>query len=178
LSFTLILLIGFIGVVIIQSKKNQLSLMIGENHKLVLKLKNSSWFQIYWKAGFFLFILNAALFCLTISIFIILGFLIIPYIHLLVMVMAVIGSFFFWIIVNMAWQGTNGNRLKLSIIGSSFYAIVSFLFIYWLITLKPTYEGEDMFMSSIGLLFGIIVSMVAFISCLITTGLTFKRKVS
>lgn len=177
MSLTLFLLMGLIGVVLIQSKKNQLSAMIGENHKLVQKLKNNRWFQNYWKAGFFLFILNATLFCITIAIFIILGFLIIPIIHLLVMVLAVLGSFFLWIIVNKAWQGTNGNRLKMSILGSSFYVILSFLLLYWLLTLKPSYQGEDMFMSSIGLMFGLIVSVVAFISCLITTGFTFNRKV-
>ncbi|PEL14236.1 hypothetical protein [Bacillus sp. AFS017336] len=176
MSLTLFLLMGLIGVIIIQFKKDQLSVIIDENQKLVIKLKNSSWFQNYWKAGFFLFVMNAALFFITLLIHFILGFLIIPFMHLLVMVLAVVGSFLLWMIVNKAYQGTNGNRLKMSIIGSSFYAVLSFLFIYWLVTLKPSYEGEDLIMSSIGLLMGIIVSVVAFISCLITTGFTFKRK--
>ncbi|MFB7138503.1 hypothetical protein ACFCYN_02450 [Gottfriedia sp. NPDC056225] len=176
MALTLFLLIGLICVVIILFKKDQLSVMIDDNHKLIIKLKNSSWFQNYWKAGFFLFVMNAALFFITLLILFILGFHIIPFMHLLVMVLAIVGSFLLWMIVNKVYQGTNGNRFKMSIIGSSFYAILSFLFMYWLETLKPSYEGEDLIMSSIGLLIGIIVSVVAFITCLITTGFAFKRK--
>jgi hypothetical protein len=92
------------------------------------------------------------------------------------MVLAVFGSLFLWMIVNKAWQGTNANRIKMSILGSSFYILLSILFLYWLLNLEPSYPGEDLFMRSMGLMLGLMVSIVAFLSCLITTGFSFKSK--
>ena len=57
-------------------------------------------------------------------------------------------------------------------IGSSFYGVLSILFIYWLVTLEPSYPGEDTFMQAIGLMLGTIVTTVAFITCFIITGYT------
>jgi hypothetical protein len=63
-------------------------------------------------------------------------------------------------------------------VGSSFYVISSFLFIYWLVTLKPSYPGEDTFMRAIGLVLGVIVTTVAFISCFVITGYSNKKSVN
>ncbi|WP_088013785.1 hypothetical protein [Gottfriedia acidiceleris] len=123
---TLFLLLIFIAVAVILFRKNQLSVLIGENHKLVLKLKNTSWIQNHWMSGIFLFFVNGTLFFITIILLFLLGYLDIPYFHLLVMVVAVFGSFFFWMILNKAWQGTNANRIKMSILGSSFYFLGCF----------------------------------------------------
>ncbi|MFD3449702.1 hypothetical protein ACFDTO_34580 [Microbacteriaceae bacterium 4G12] len=149
--------------------------MVGENNKLVHKLKNNAWFQNHWLSGLFLFLMNTALFFLTGLILYVLTYFLIPFVHLLVMIVAVIGSVFLWIIINKAWQGTKRNRLKMGTFGSSFYMILSLLFIYWLVTLKPSYPGEDTFMRGIGLMLGVIVTTVAFISCLITTGYFTKK---
>ncbi|PEC48426.1 hypothetical protein CON00_16070 [Bacillus sp. AFS096315] len=173
---TLFLLCVFILVFIILFKRGAVSSKLSENNKLVFKLKNTSWFQNHLMSGFFLFIMNATLFFTTCLVIYLLTYLLIPFLHLLVMILAIFGSFFLWIIVNKAWQGTNANRIKMSILGSSFYILLSILFLYWLLNLEPSYPGEDLFMSSIGLMFGLIVSIVAFLSCLITTGVSFKSK--
>ncbi|MEH7514708.1 hypothetical protein V7146_18495 [Gottfriedia acidiceleris] len=176
MSLTLFLMFVFIVVFVILVKRDKVSFMLGENNKLVYKLKNTSWFQTHLISGIFLFIVNATLFFSTCLIIYLLTYLLIPFLHLLVMILAVFGSFLLWMIVNKAWQGTYANRIKMSILGSSFYILLSILFLYWLLTLEPSYPGEDLFMRSIGLMLGLIVSVVAFLSCLITTGFSFKSK--
>ncbi len=66
------------------------------------------------------------------------------------------------------------NRFKLGFIGSSFYLILTIVFIYGFMSLKPAYPGEDTFMSAIGLVFAIIVTAIAFIACLVYTGFSGK----
>ena len=94
------------------------------------------------------------------------------------MFFAVIGSLFLWIIINKGWQGTKRNRLKMGAVGSSFYIILSLLFFYMLVTLKPSYPGEDTFMRAIGLNLGIAVTTVAFISCFVLTGFSNKKDIN
>lgn len=178
MSLILFLLIGLLGVFLIIVINRPLIEMLGENNKLVTTLKNAMWFQNHWLSGIFLFIMNAVLFFLTGLMLYLLTYFSIPFIHLFVMIFAVIGSIFLWIIINKAWQGTNRNRLKIGTVGSSFYIILSLMFIYWLATLKPSYPGEDTFMRAIGLVLGIIVTTVAFISCFIITGYSNKNAVN
>ncbi|SFC96875.1 hypothetical protein [Bacillus sp. UNCCL81] len=172
---TLFLLFVFIVVSIILFSKDKISSKLGEYNKLVLKLKNTSWFQNHLMSGIFLFIMNATLFFTSCLLIYLLTYLLIPFLDLLVMVLAVFGSFFLWMIVNKAWQGSNANRIKMSILGSSFYILLSILFLFWLLNLEPSNPGEDLFMRSLGLMIGLVVSIVAFLSCLITTGFSFKR---
>lgn len=56
--------------------------------------------------------------------------------------------------------------------------ILSLMLIYLLVTLEPFYPGEDTFMRAIGLVMGIVVTTVAFISCLIFTGFSNKKEVN
>ena len=170
MSLTLFLFIGFIGVLLVTFFKRPLINLLGEDNFLINRLKNAEWFQNYWLAGLFLFIMNAILFFSTTVIIYLLSYFLIPYVHLLVMVLAVIGSIFLWIIINKTWQGTKRNRLKLAVIGSSFYLILSLMLIYMLVTLEPSFPGDDPFMRAIGIFFGIVVTTVAFISCFIFTG--------
>lgn len=167
---TLTLLIGVLGVLIVIFSKNSLIDAIRNNNKLVYKLKNAKWFQNHLLSGLFLFIMNAILFFLTVIILYVLMYLVIPFAHILVMFLAVISSIFLWIVMNQAWQGTKRNRLKMGIVGSGFYVLLTVIFLFWLVTLKPSYPGEDTFMGAIGLVFAIIVSLVAFTTCLVITG--------
>lgn len=169
-----ILLIGILGVLLAIFFKSPIMDMTGKDNKLVDKLKNAKWFQNHWLSGIFLFFMNAILFFSTVLVLFGLMFLLIPNIHLLVMLLAVIGSIFLWIFINKAWQGTKRNRLKMGIVGSSFYIFLTFMFVYWLVTLKPSYPGDDTFMAAIGLDIAIIVTIVAFITCLIITGFSKK----
>lgn len=178
MSLILFLLIGLLGLFLIIFIKRPIIEIIGENNKLVHKLKNAMWFQNHWLSGIFLFVMNAVLFFSTGLMLYVLTYYLIPFIHLLVMIFAVIGSIFLWIIINKAWQSTNRNRLKMATVGSSFYIISSLLFIYWLVTLKPSYPGEDTFMRAIGLVLGVIVTTVAFISCFVITGYSNNKSVN
>ncbi|KYC97016.1 hypothetical protein B4102_3530 [Heyndrickxia sporothermodurans] len=173
---SVLLFIGIFGVLLVLLFKNPIINTLGENSKMAHKLQTANWYQNHWLAGIFLFGMNAVLFFATLCVFYLLILLMIPFIHILVMVFAVFGSIFLWIIVNKAWQGTKRNRLKLGAIGSSFYLILTFLFVGWFVTLEPSYPGEDTFMKAIGLLFAIIVTSVECITCFVFTGLS-KRKV-
>lgn len=173
---TTILLIGMVGVILILFFIKPLTGKIGGNNKLVHKLKDTKWFQNHWLAGIFLFILNAILFFSTGLVLYVLTYFLIPFVHLFVMLFAVIVSIFLWTLICMAWQGTKRNRLKMGGIGSSFYIFLTFIFVYWLVTLKPSYPGDDTFMGAIGLFFTIIVTSVAFITCFVITGFLKKEK--
>ncbi|ETI68268.1 hypothetical protein [Neobacillus vireti] len=171
---SLILLIGVLGVLFTIFFKGPIIDRFGKNNRLVSMLENTKWFQNHWIAGLFLLSMNAVLFVLTGSLLYLLMYLFIPFVHLLVMVFAVIGSIFLWIVINKAWQGTERNRLKVGAVGSSFYIFLTIFFSYWFATLKPSYPGEDTFMGAIGLIFAIIVTTVAFISCFVITGFSKK----
>lgn len=173
MNLSLFLVIGLLAVFVILFFRGPLIDALGEN-TLVLKLKNANWFQNHWLSGVFLFAMNAVLFFLTGLILYGLTYLTIPFVHLLIMILAVIGSILLWVIASKAWQGTNKNRLKMGLIGSSFYCACTLLFVYWLVTLEPSYPGEDCFMRAIGLVLGIIVTTVAFLTCLVITGFTHK----
>ena len=150
--------------------------MMGDHNKFVHKLQNAVWFQNFRLAGLLLFLLNGALFLLTALILYLFTYLFIPFVHLFIMIFAVLASFYLWIIFNKAWQGSNRERLKVGAIGSSFYGILGLLFIYWLMTLKPLYPGDDSFMRAFGLYAGILVTTVAFFSSFIITGFTNRKE--
>lgn len=171
----LFILFGLFGVIILLSMKRPLIGMLGDDNKFVHKLKSAIWFQNYWLGGLFLFLLNAALFLSTAFILYLFTYIIIPFFHLFVMIFAVFASFYLWMIINKAWQGTNRNRLKMAAIGSSFYSILTLLFAYQLVTLEPLYPGDDPFMRALGLYIGIIVTVVAFLSSFIITGFTNRK---
>lgn len=166
MSLTLFLFIGLFGIFFVSLLKRPLINLLGEDNFLIYKLKNAVWFQNYLLSGMFLFIMNAILFFSTAHLIYILTYFLIPYVHLLVMILAVIASIFLWIILNKAWQGTRRNCFKMAAVGSSFYLILSLILTYMLVTLEPSYPGDDTFMRAIGIVMGILVTTVAFISCL------------
>jgi hypothetical protein len=172
---SLVLFIGIIGVVLVLLFKRPLIERLGENNRLVGKLKHARWFQNHWLAGIFLFVMNGFLFFITCLVLYGLMYFLIPFVHLFVMLFAVIVSILLWLVLNKSWQGTKSNRLKMSMVGSSFYLFLTFIFVYLYVTLEPSYPGEDTFMRAIGLMFSIIVAIVAFITCFVITGFTKKK---
>ncbi|MBM7693747.1 hypothetical protein JOC77_003191 [Peribacillus deserti] len=119
--------------------------------------------------------MNAVLFFSTGLVLYICMFFMIPYLHILVMFLAVILSVFLWMIVTKTWEGTTRNRLKMGAVGSSFFILLALFFLYWLMNLKPSYPGEDTFMEAIGLFFAIIVTAAAWITCFVITGISKKK---
>lgn len=169
-----ILLIGLIGALFIIFFKTPIIGIIGDNNKPVKKLKNAKWFQKPLSAGMFLFTLNAVLFSFACLLLYILTYFQIPYLHLIVMLFAVVTSVFCWIVVNQAWQGSKKSRLKFGLIGSSFYLLLTIIFIFRFATSEPAYRNEDTFMSAIGLIFIIIITAIAFTTSLVFTGFSKK----
>ncbi|MEK5080768.1 hypothetical protein MKX73_17740 [Solibacillus sp. FSL W7-1436] len=178
MSLTLFLFMGLVGVFFLTFLKAPLMNLLGEDNFLISKLNNAEWFQNYWLAGIFLFIANAILFFSTALLLYVLSYFLIPYVHLLVMILAVIGSIFLWMTINKTWHGTRKNRLKMAAVGSSFYLILSIILIYMFVTLEPSFPGDDPFMRAIGLLMGIVVTTVAFLSCFIFTGFSNRKEVN
>jgi hypothetical protein len=175
MSFTLILFIGILGVLVVIFLKKLITGMIGDDYKVVHNLKSAKWFQNHWLGGIFLFAINVVLFFSTGLVLYLLLYFSIPFVHLIVMILAVIVSIFSWVLINHAWQGTKSNRLKMGFLGSSFYVFLTLVLAYQLVTLKSSYPNEDACMGGIiGLVFGIIVTTVAFITCFTITGFSKK----
>lgn len=141
-----------------------------ENHVILQQLSKAKWYRNPWLGGLFLFVLNAMLFGGTLLALYITTRFFIPYVHMIIMLVAVLLSVYMWSILGKAWQGGRGERFKMGIVGGSFYLLLALLCTYGLITLEPTYPGEDTFMSAIGFIFGIVVTTVAFVVCLMFTG--------
>jgi hypothetical protein len=170
-----IVLIGLIGVLLVILFKSQVIGLLGGNNTMVYKLSSAKWFQNHWISGIFLFVMNVVLFFFTGFVLYVLTYFSIPFVHILVMFLAVVSSIFLWTLMNRAWQGTKSDRLKMGAIGSSFYILLTVMLIYWIARLEPSYPGEDTFMGAIVLLFAIIVTTVAFITCFVITGFSKKE---
>lgn len=172
---TLLFLLGLIGVGLILIFKSSVVSFLGENNKFGMILQNSGWFHNFWISGLFLFFMNGILFFLTCFVLYILMSFLIPYVHMIVMVVAVITSLVLWSIVNKAWRGKKKDQLKMASIGSSFYLILTIIFLYKYVTIEPYFPGEDTFMRALGLFLAILVSFVAFTTCFIITGFSKGR---
>ena len=177
-EMTLTLLLGLVLVVILGMYQKKLVGYIGTGNLFVKKLSNYEWFQNPWLSGLFLFILNAILFGSTLLILYGLSFLMIPYIHLFIMAGAVIVSLIVWIILLNAWKGDKKGRVLRGFLGSSFYLILTLIFAYMIVTLEPQFPGDDTFMAFIGLVMAITVTLVAFITCFLFTGLFEKKEMN
>ncbi|MEH7384167.1 hypothetical protein V7147_01960 [Bacillus sp. JJ1521] len=173
---TLFLLLGILLLMIVGINRNKLGNFIGPNNRIVKKLSGYDWFQNPWLNGLFLFVLNGLLFGTTLLIIYGTGLLMIPYIHLFFMVAAVIVSLVSWMIVLHAWKGNKKGGILRGFIGSSFYLILTLVFVYMIVTLEPQFPGDDTFMAFIGLVMGITVTLVAFITCFLFTGLFEKKE--
>lgn len=177
MSLSLFLLLGMIGVAGVILFRRPFLFKMGRNNKLVHLLQQSTWYQNHWLGGGFIFVVNAALFGGVILALFLVTKLTIPFLHLIIMTGGVIGSIVLWTVMNSGWQGSKKNRLKMGLLGSSFYLVVAFVCLYKMITLKPSFPGDDPFMAFIGLLFALFVTTVAFVTCFIFTGLPNVNKV-
>jgi len=148
---------------------------IGEHNKLVQTLKQKKFFQSYLLGGVILFFINGLLFVVfSLLIFLVGAFIRIPFLHIFFMIVAGLVAFYTWGVIYHVWEGTAKERLKMGLIGSSFFGILAIQFIYSLLTFKPSSEVGDLVMATVGLWFGIIVTLLAFISCFIYTALENK----
>ncbi|MDY0407038.1 hypothetical protein P5G51_018350 [Virgibacillus sp. 179-BFC.A HS] len=161
MAFSSIVIIGVLGMVLVIFFRNKI---IGMNIGATGN-KGATSFRHAWKAGLCLFLANAALFFGTAIILFLLQFLMIPYLHVLIMFLAVVASIHMWVHFHHSWCGNRRGRVRFAFIGSSFYLLLAIILIIRMITIKPSYPGEDMVMATIGLFFGVIVTFIAFLTC-------------
>ena len=143
---------------------------ISENNIFVKWLQRSKWFQNRILAGGILFLMNGVLFMSTVGILYGLMIFFIPYVHFIVMIAAVVMSIWLWSIVHKAWKGSNKGRIVVASVGSSFYFVLTVLFVYMYVQIEPYYPGEDTFMRALGLSLASVVTAVACITCFVITG--------
>lgn len=173
MTLSIILLFGLTMVLLIVIFRHTLFM----NIEGIRRLSTQKWFHNHWLSGVFLFFVNASFFGTTALLLYLLTLIEIPFIHILIMIFAVVISILAWANISRSWQGTRKNRFKMGFLGSSFYLLLALIIIYQWINLKPSYPGDDTFMAGIGLLFGFVVSFVAFITCLCFTAFS-KRDIN
>lgn len=176
MSFTFLFILGFIGILLVQFLKRPILAMVNDKNKIIRTLSHWAWYQNPWLAGLFIFAVNAVFFSITVFILFLLMYFLIPYLHFFVMVSAVLISLYAWILFNKVWSGTKRDQLIMGAVGSSFYILLTIVFVYWFITLKPDYPGQDLFMAALGLMMAILVTTVAAITCFLFTGFSSKAK--
>lgn len=175
MGLTSILGIGMFIVLFVLIKKHTFIEMVGNNHWIVRKLANQQWFKNKWLSGLFLFFLNVVLFSAAAALIFLPGLLLIPYLHVVMMFAATFISIYLWIAVRNSGKKQRKDQFIMGLFGSSFYIILFCIFLYMFWTLEPATPEHDTFMEEIGLMFGMIVALVAWITCLLITG-TVKKE--
>ena len=168
-------LLGLIAVFFIIFSRSSIVGSISENNKFVKNLQKTKWFQKSYWSGSLLFLVNAVLFFGTVGILYGLSLFFIPYIHIVVMIVAVVISVWIWTIFSKAFKDRNMGRMVMASVGSSFYFCLTVLFVYMYVSIEPYYPGEDTFMRALGLSLASIVTAVACVTCFVITGFTNKR---
>ncbi|MBS4196757.1 hypothetical protein [Lederbergia citri] len=175
---TLFFLVGIFIIVIILLNKQAFLQLVSENTFLVKKLSESKWFHNKWLSGLFLFSLNAILFFFAVGTLYLTSLLLIPYIHLVFMILATISSIYLWMVIRSADKKQRKDQMIMGGIGSSFYLFLFLGFLYMAITLESSTPENDTFMAFIGLVLAMFVSFVAMTVCFIITGLINKKSLS
>lgn len=161
----IICMIGLLSMYVLNKRFSQM------NSRLANNLRHQSWFNKPLFVGGLLFITNAGLFFATWGVLFFLTKLMIPYVHLLVMLTAVLASFYSWTVFRESWHGTRGGQVLMGVIGSTFYGLFTCYFFYLFISVPETMPDNDPFMVAIGYIFGILVTGVAWGMCLQMTAL-------
>jgi MFS family permease len=175
MGFTSFLGIGILIAALVLIKKNSLLKWVGNHHWIVRQLSSRHWFKNKWKSGFFLFFLNAVLFFAAAACILLSSVLMIPYLHLLIMVAAVFISIYLWIAFRRSDEKNRRDQFMAGLVGSSFYLVLFFIFLFMFLAMEPATPEHDTFMAAIGLMFGMIVALVAWITCLLITGTAKKE---
>ncbi|MCA1060641.1 hypothetical protein LCL96_17025 [Rossellomorea aquimaris] len=160
---TLMLLLGMIGLFFFVKRSSENTYSI----KWITSLDKYEWFQNPWLIGVFLFVINLILFGTTALVLYGITYLMIPYIHLVIMVAATVTSILVWQSLVYAREWMKGERWKAGMTGSSFYLLLFLYILYEWNTYVPIYPGEDEFMSSLGFFIGELVTGMAFLICFV-----------
>ena len=168
-----ILLLGVVYVIIMLLIKNSILANINTKSNLSLKFQSTEWFQNPLYSGGFIFFMNAIYFSIALLLIFLSNMAGLHFLYFLIVFAVMFLSIWLWCLINVSWKGSISDRIKMASIGSSFYLFVGLFFLYKFMNLKfsPPSNG-------FGLLLGIIVSLIAFITCFLFTGLEKKVKKS
>ncbi|WP_221563412.1 hypothetical protein [Alkalihalobacillus sp. TS-13] len=171
---TFLLLTGLIIISLVIMNRSKLYQAVPYKFKIIESVSTKEWFKNPWLSGLFLFLINALYFGLTGLLLLLIINLMIPYLHLIIMLVAVIISILTWMAISQAWEGKKSDRLIMSLVGSSFYGALAFFCLWGFLHVEPAYPGDDTFMRAVGWMMGLIVAGTAFITCFSFT--TFSKQ--
>lgn len=175
---SLLLIGGFLFLIILLFRRSFLTKLVSPINSIVLKLSTSSWFHHSIWSGLFLFHMNALLFGITAALLYLLTYFFIPYLHLAIMLLAILASLFVWISIYHADTKNKKDRLIMSFIGSGFYLLLFAYAVFriFMPTIGVGASENDQFMEFIGMFFLSIIAFTAWIVCFVITGLYCKQK--
>ena len=156
---TLMVVLGLIGLFFFMRRSREKPY----SFKWIVSLSKHEWFRNPWLMGVLLFGLNLFLFGATGLLLYGLTLMMIPFIHLVVMAAATASSVLAWQSIVYSRDWGKGERLKVGMVGSSFYLFLFLFILYKWVTYVPLYTGEDEFMSTIGFFMGELVTGMAFL---------------
>ncbi|HEY4392221.1 MAG TPA: hypothetical protein VGN02_12820 [Paenibacillus sp.] len=160
--FTLLILASALGLIIGQRLYRQVRTKVEANPQL-------SRLAQPLVGSLTLFVGNMAIFALIWGLLLVLTYVSIPYIHMLLPVLGVTLSIFFWQFIRTSWQGLGKRRIGMALVGNSFYLILFLYAVIQFITIKPAFEGDDTFMRAFGMVLLGFIALVAYIISLILT---------
>ena len=171
-----LLLFGGLFLIVLLLKKNWLIHFVSPSNNMVHRLPSYFRFEHAVWSGLFLFLINTLLFGTTVAVLFLLTNFSIPYLHLLMIVAAVLASLYTWISIYHADRKNRRNRLVMGMIGSSFYLLLFGYAVYRiLVPVETSPIEQDSFMEFIAMLFLGIITFTAWIVCFGITGLYRKR---
>lgn len=175
---SIVLIGGFLFFVVLLLKKSIVLGLFSQTGRVAETLAASAWFEHVFWSGLFLFLANAGLFGMTWAALISLSYFFIPYLHLLVIVFAILASIFLWTSIYHADKKPDRQRLAMGWIGSSFYLILLGVSIFRIFAPEIDFNApeQDQFMEFIGMLFFGFVAFTAWFTCLVITGVYRKNK--
>lgn len=152
--------------------------VVSPTNPMIQKLKKWALFENPWRSGFLLFGCNLFLFTSISGLLYMQMLFLLPYIHIVIMLLGVLTSLYCWLVLFHCYYGPEKGRLIMGTIGSGFYLILLILCIYRLLTLTPNFPGDDTFMAAVGIVFGIIVTITACVCCFIFTGVPRRKSIN
>jgi len=149
--------------------KNSILANINPKSNLSLKFQSTDWFQNPIYSGGFIFFMNAIYFSIALLLIFLSNKAGLHFLYFLIVFAVMFLSIWFWCLINVSWKGRIGERIMMASIGSSFYLLVGLYFLY-------NYLKHNNPSNAFGLLLGIIVSVIACITCFLFTALEKKVK--
>lgn len=119
-------------------------------------MNNSFKIESTWMAGILTLAGNIVLLGVTG-----LGVIFVPFLTPFFIVLSPVISVIMWVMIKESFRKNLLKRFQAYLLGFSVYLILFIFFTYRLYTIKPSYQGEDMFMTGLGYMIGSVVCFFA-----------------